>query len=730
MAVKLLGASTWYTQLKNCYMVAQGWQETDFTFLYGSSVSDVEKVANKIEMGHKNRCKNALRELCSDKGIKAGDIILAYKGPACMQICEVPRDFTFVYWEQDLDGKPINDYGNGLFPVKWVDWREVSNTYTPCRTADDYGVFGIKPWQNVNPWKKEDAQEVTTRWEQYKKANNFDPNDFPPEIKARFIDEKSSFEQRKKDSYEKFTRRSPMIKDSVELLKKVYNLVLTGAPGTGKTYLAKQIAEELTKDNLTINTVSVLRAFDDNIKTIDAKEIQNILAKWQKYADKIKNETLSLPEYANVKEGGESLFYFIEYGTKIFGSCRSGQAPNWGIFHQKGTAENPIYRNKNNQPIELPDAEFILKRQVLPFLKILLEKQSPKEMLEKIDRIEEEKTSLLKVYQCLRKMAVLQFPTELVGIYDKKILGKILKSLSLPYTGDFYTDNRSLVDFLKQKRPHLAITPEVLCAWGAALCEPKKEYIDMTQFHPSYDYTDFVEGLRPCYKDGSKEISFELKQGTFVKFCEKAATDKDNKYVFIIDEINRGEISKIFGELFAAIDPGYRGTKNALYIKTQYHNLHEGSGDYKDSSFKDCFYVPDNVYIIGTMNDIDRSVESLDFALRRRFTWKTIKAADRAEDVLHSHLPNDAFRAETIRRMTEINKVMEDKEKVGLSDIYHIGPAYFATLKDYSGKEEEKFAQLWKNHLEPLLHEYLRDMPASDDKLEELKKAYDKPTQS
>lgn len=137
------------------------------------------------------------------------------------------------------------------------------------------------------------------------------------------------------------------------------------------------------------------------------------------------------------------------------------------------------------------------------------------------------------------------------------------------------------------------------------------EQFGFVQFHPSYDYTDFVEGLRPSDKEGQE---FELREGIFKQFCanaQKYEKDDNKKFVFVIDEINRGEISKIFGELFFSVDPGYRG--DAGMVKTQYQNM------VKVGPFKDGFYVPKNVYIIGTMNDIDRSVESLDFAFRRRF---------------------------------------------------------------------------------------------------------------
>ncbi|MBO4541721.1 MAG: AAA family ATPase [Bacteroidales bacterium] len=187
-------------------------------------------------------------------------------------------------------------------------------------------------------------------------------------------------------------------------------------------------------------------------------------------------------------------------------------------------------------------------------------------------------------------------------------------------------------------------------------------------------------------------------------------TENDDKttkpFVFIIDEINRGEISKIFGELFFAIDPGYRGEKGK--VKTQYQNLIDD-----DDEFYDGFYVPENVYIIGTMNDIDRSVESMDFAFRRRFAFKEIKADDRI--VMLNDLPQ---KDKAVRRMQNLNKSIEKIE--GLSSSYHIGPAYFLKLKNCN----EDFQQLWDNHLEGLLREYLRGMQDVDEKINKLKAAY------
>lgn len=360
------------------------------------------------------------------------------------------------------------------------------------------------------------------------------------------------------------------------------------------------------------------------------------------------------------------------------------------------------------------------------------------------------------------------------------------------------------------------------------------------QFHPSYDYTDFVEGLRPI-DNGEGHIVFERKDGVFKEFCRKAVQNlidssksveelsdethwkmlleefvndaidnattfktvngsefvitgmtesyvsilneqnakasilnvsiheiltllfneitleyvrdirkyfgrmfgtqadsytfvivkkirekhqstsankvnqkhssriQERDYVFIIDEINRGEASKIFGELFYAIDPGYRDDKDNP-VQTQYQNLIPMS-----DVFAKGFYVPRNVYILATMNDIDRSVESMDFAMRRRFTWKEIKP-ECTEDMLDNLGQSLADSAkETMHRLN--NEIVATD---GLGAAYSVGSAYFMKIKDLKGD----FSALWSMNIEPLLREYLRGFRAIDDMMEKFRKAF------
>lgn len=363
------------------------------------------------------------------------------------------------------------------------------------------------------------------------------------------------------------------------------------------------------------------------------------------------------------------------------------------------------------------------------------------------------------------------------------------------------------------------------------LTDEQKKQIEFVQFHPSYDYSDFVEGLRPKVNDDGT-MGFELQDGIFKKFVARArknyedsqktredvekevtvqesmeeffsdiefgvdtfktingneftitgvddkhinisipgnatvnrlalnldevrrmlesgqkfgrikdittffgktfatqgysydfaiykaiqakkfTTSKEKtkqaelkKYIFIIDEINRGEISKIFGELFFAIDPGYRG--KAGEISTQYSNLH--------SDPDEKFYISENVYIIGTMNDIDRSVDSFDFAMRRRFRFVELKA-DKHLEAINESIEDEDRRSEAIRRMSELNKTIAEVED--LNENYQIGAAYFAKLRTLD------FDQLWTDYLQPLLQEYIQGMYDEEGIMNRFARAY------
>ena len=211
----------------------------------------------------------------------------------------------------------------------------------------------------------------------------------------------------------------------------------------------------------------------------------------------------------------------------------------------------------------------------------------------------------------------------------------------------------------------------------------------MVQFHQSYTYEDFIERFRPS----ETGTGFELRKGSFYKFCRKAADDEEHPYFFIIDEINRGNLSKIFGELFLLLESDKRGTELPLL--------------YSDERFT----VPPNVYLIGMMNTADRSLALLDYALRRRFAFFQMRPA----------FSSDGFRkyqqslgSKRFDRLVDcvIALNQEIAEDDSLGEGFCIGHSYFCGCR--SGEEARLF-DVVEFELLPLLREYWFDQPEKID---------------
>lgn len=186
--------------------------------------------------------------------------------------------------------------------------------------------------------------------------------------------------------------------------------------------------------------------------------------------------------------------------------------------------------------------------------------------------------------------------------------------------------------------------------------------IEMVQFHQSYSYEDFIRGYRPL---PDKAGSFGLRDGIFYNFCQRVKEDPDHPYVFIIDEINRGNLSQIFGELLMLIEADKRGPENVLPLV--YHNKHEP-----------LFYVPQNLYLIGLMNVADRSLAMVDYALRRRFAFMTLKPQFQNESfrrwLLDRRMSDDLIGL-IVTRMGALNQEIADDALLG--ENYQIGHSYF-----------------------------------------------------
>jgi 5-methylcytosine-specific restriction protein B len=218
--------------------------------------------------------------------------------------------------------------------------------------------------------------------------------------------------------------------------------------------------------------------------------------------------------------------------------------------------------------------------------------------------------------------------------------------------------------------------------------DPSK--IEMIQFHQSYSYEDFIQGYRPSGDGG-----FQLQNGVFYDFCLKAQRDPDHKYFFIIDEINRGNLSKIFGELMMLIEHDKRGKEFGIKLT---YSRPEGER----------FFIPENIYIIGTMNTADRSLAIVDYALRRRFVFIDIRPAfndPRFEMQLRFYGVSDDLILKIRSRIEELNAIISGDNNLGMW--FTVGHSYFCSP---SSKPDEKwYQQVILNEIGPLLREYWFD---------------------
>ncbi len=222
--------------------------------------------------------------------------------------------------------------------------------------------------------------------------------------------------------------------------------------------------------------------------------------------------------------------------------------------------------------------------------------------------------------------------------------------------------------------------------------------VEMVQFHQSYAYEDFVQGWRPIENGG-----FALRNGVFFEFCKRAEKQLDTPFVFIIDEINRGNLSRIFGELLMLIEADKRGPDYA--IRLTYANAEER------------FSVPDNVHLLGLMNTADRSLAMVDYALRRRFAFEALRPAyhtEKFKEYLINKGADEPVVMLIVDRMSAINDyIREDKD---LGSGFEIGHSYFVPGEEET-LDERWFHTIVDTQIEPLLREYWFDRPERVDEL-------------
>lgn len=396
------------------------------------------------------------------------------------------------------------------------------------------------------------------------------------------------------------------------------NLILRGAPGTGKSYLAKEIAADI-----------ISNGYEDNF-------------------DNLSNDQKKQVEFVQFHPS-------YDYSDFVEGL-------------------RPKINNDGTMGFELQDG--IFKRFVSRAIKNYEDSQKSEEIVEKEFMVQEAMDNFfssiefgIDTFLTIKKSEFI-----IVGVDDKQVdivIPKNAKSNKIPLKiNDIKLMLESGLEFKN--------------------LNDVKTFFGKSRIWQEHSYYLAIYNL--------------IKSNKTSLFKTKPKKESLKNYIFIIDEINRGEISKIFGELFFAIDPGYRG--KAGEISTQYTNLH--------SDPDEKFYIPENLYIIGTMNDIDRSVDSFDFAMRRRFRFVELRANDHLE--MLASLEDEDLKNEAIRRMTALNNEILSVED--LNENYQIGAAYFLKLKKLN------FEQLWTDYLQPLLQEYIHGMYDENGIMNRFAKAY------
>lgn len=563
---------------------------------------------------------------------------------------------------------------------------------------------------------------------------------------------------------------------------------------------------------------------DENPSTPDYQESYNaIIETFKGFKEKIleeKNKKFELTDYTNIFDKNkptetEYLCHFLEITSSVFGSSRPGNANQFGIKRnatdKSGDESYYISRelaksiNAKNDT-ESKDATKQVADDTFGKIKELL-----KNLCEKLEDDNGLSNNIKNAFndspiqakQCLLKFVYLNNMDKLINIYRKETLQSIAQALDLDNIEsasilelNYAISNKiitglGLKDNIKVKLFNIGerlwqmfgatfpITAKNTILYGAPGTGKTYSTINSTtnqikatngnideqfclvQFHPSYSYEDFIDGIKPT-KVGNGAVNLELVNGKFKEMCIRAfkelvKAENDNpkakKYYFVADEINRAELSRVFGELLLCLEEDKRlrfeggklvGTKvqtqnSALWeskhavvivnkdgksiTNENYNNL----ADNEKLEYTMYFGVPENLYFIGTMNDIDRSIDSFDMALRRRFFWKKCECD---YDAITNHYQTQISSQDIdnfINQCKNLNNHISGASNNGLNlgSSYELGHSYFMSSDKKLTAASKN--EMWENHIQPLIREYLRALYTETEiktKLQEAEKIF------
>lgn len=498
-------------------------------------------------------------------------------------------------------------------------------------------------------------------------------------------------------------------------------------------------------------------------------EHDSLIAKLDIYRENITNKSFILQDYTNRKSDEETLpggylCNFLERTTKnIFGSSRPGNANNFEVKLNSDSVTYTLRKNIKSNAAFSKDSEDVadafFKAEILPIFEKIIGEDP---LVDKITHIDQ---CNYAAKQVLRKLVAMCHRHDLLFIYSDTVIddlyaefisGDASTNLVKSYyirrffnqlldLSDTFQDNILLSKFLWKYSTTQALvdenTPNVILYGPPGtgktysvknsldfLCQGDRERYEFVQFHPSFTYEDFIEGIKPkgVTKDGS--IKFELVDGVFKRFCKKAKQNPKKSYYFIVDEINRANLSSVFGETLLCLEKDYRhdpksqtdGMQNL--IKTQYSSLIEDMAK-DDDSYRELAYhfdsgnayfgVPNNVFFIGMMNDVDKSIDAFDLALRRRFQW--IRKDCDYEVIATAVKFNNKDEFHNIETYAEACKNLNRyiNEDIGMGKSYEFGHSFFMKISAIAKTRTitaKNVSTLFMLHLQPTLKEYLRAM--------------------